>query len=72
VVERGFEGYVTKDQASVYEGGATKRSLTVKVPGWTRQRQQLAAWNPIGLLTPKPGSSPGLTVNGRLGSVGRS
>jgi bifunctional non-homologous end joining protein LigD len=25
VVERGYEGYVAKDEASVYEGGATRR-----------------------------------------------
>jgi hypothetical protein len=54
VVERGYEGYVAKDEASPYEGEATRRWLKVKVPGWT-DRKQLAAWNPIGLLTPKPG-----------------
>jgi ATP-dependent DNA ligase len=35
VVERGYEGYVAKDEASGYEGGATRRWLKVKVPGWT-------------------------------------
>jgi ATP-dependent DNA ligase len=35
VVERGYEGYVAKDEASVYEGGATRRWLKVKVRGWT-------------------------------------
>jgi hypothetical protein len=35
VVERGFEGYVAKDEASVYEGGATRRWLKVKQKGWT-------------------------------------
>jgi hypothetical protein len=25
VVERGYEGYVAKDEASAYEGGATRR-----------------------------------------------
>jgi hypothetical protein len=35
VVERGYEGYVAKDEASAYEGGATRRWLKVKVPGWT-------------------------------------
>ena len=25
VIERGFEGYVAKDEASSYEGGATRR-----------------------------------------------
>jgi hypothetical protein len=34
VVERGYEGYVAKDERSVYEGGATRRWLKV-VPGWT-------------------------------------
>jgi hypothetical protein len=35
VIERGYEGYVAKDAASAYEGGATKRWLKVKGPGWT-------------------------------------
>src|SRR4029453_751614 len=56
VINRSYEGYVAKDEASAYEGGATKRWLKVKVPGWTdsddRQGQQLAARNPIGPLTP--------------------
>ena len=33
VLERGYEGYVAKNEASVYEGGPTRRWL--KVPGWT-------------------------------------
>jgi ATP-dependent DNA ligase len=35
VVERGYEGYVAKDQASPYEGGPTRRWLKVKQRGWT-------------------------------------
>jgi ATP-dependent DNA ligase len=35
VVERGYEGYVAKDEASVYGGGATRRWLNVKRKGWT-------------------------------------
>jgi hypothetical protein len=35
VVERGYEGYVAKDETSPYEGGATRRWLKVKVSGWT-------------------------------------
>jgi hypothetical protein len=35
VVERRYEGYVAKDEASVYEGSATRRWLKVKVPDWT-------------------------------------
>ena len=35
VIERGFEGYVAKDEASVYEGGPTRRSLKVKQKDWT-------------------------------------
>jgi ATP-dependent DNA ligase len=30
VIERGFEGYVAKDEASAYEGGATRRWVKVK------------------------------------------
>ena len=35
VVERGYEGFVAKDEASVYEGGRTKRWLKVKEKDWT-------------------------------------
>jgi ATP-dependent DNA ligase len=35
VVERGYEGYVAKDEASAYEGGATRRWLKVKQKNWT-------------------------------------
>jgi bifunctional non-homologous end joining protein LigD len=35
VVERGHEGYVAKDDASPYEGGATRRWLKVKQKDWT-------------------------------------
>jgi bifunctional non-homologous end joining protein LigD len=30
VIERGYDGYVAKDEASVYEAEATRRSLKVK------------------------------------------
>lgn len=47
VIERGYEGYVAKDEASAYEGGPTRRWLKVKVPGWTlaedRWRRRVAA-----------------------------
>jgi ATP-dependent DNA ligase len=35
VVEREYEGYVAKDEASAYAGGATRRWLKVKQKGWT-------------------------------------
>jgi ATP-dependent DNA ligase len=35
VIERGYEGYVAKDERSPYEGGATRRWLKVKQKGWT-------------------------------------
>jgi ATP-dependent DNA ligase len=35
LVERGYEGYVAKDEASVYEGGPTRRWLKVKQKDWT-------------------------------------
>jgi ATP-dependent DNA ligase len=34
VVERGYEGYVAKDEASLYEGGPTRRWLKVKQKDW--------------------------------------
>jgi ATP-dependent DNA ligase len=34
VVERGYEGLVAKDEASVYEGGPMRRWLQVKQPDW--------------------------------------
>jgi bifunctional non-homologous end joining protein LigD len=35
MLERGYEGYVAKDDASRYIGGKTRAWLKVKVPGWT-------------------------------------
>ena len=35
MVERGYEGYVAKDEASVYEGGPTRRWPKVKQEYWT-------------------------------------
>jgi hypothetical protein len=35
VVERGYEGYVAKDESSTHVGGPTRHWLKVKVPGWT-------------------------------------
>jgi bifunctional non-homologous end joining protein LigD len=35
VIERGYEGYVAKEEASLYESGPTRRWLKVKQPGWT-------------------------------------
>jgi ATP-dependent DNA ligase len=35
VIERGYEGYVAKDDSSVYEGGPTRRWLKVKQRDWT-------------------------------------
>jgi ATP-dependent DNA ligase len=35
VIESGYEGYVAKDEASLYEPGPTRRWLKVKQPGWT-------------------------------------
>jgi ATP-dependent DNA ligase len=37
VIERGYEGYVAKDEASAYAGGATRRWL--KVNGRSRSRK---------------------------------
>ena len=34
-IERGYEGYVAKDEASAYAGGATRRWLKVKQKDWT-------------------------------------
>jgi hypothetical protein len=42
VIEHGYEGYVAKDEASAYEGGATRRWLKVKVPGLDGSRRPLA------------------------------
>jgi ATP-dependent DNA ligase len=35
VIVRGYEGYVAKDEGSVYQGGPTRRWLKVKQQGWT-------------------------------------
>jgi hypothetical protein len=34
VIERGYEGYVAKDEASAYEAGPTRCWLKVKQKGW--------------------------------------
>ncbi len=35
VLERGYEGLVAKDEASVYVGGRTRAWLKIKQPNWT-------------------------------------
>jgi ATP-dependent DNA ligase len=35
VVDRGYEGYVVKDERSAYEAGPTRRWLKVKQRSWT-------------------------------------
>ena len=40
VAERDFEGYVAKDEASLYEAGPTRRWLKVKQKGWTDQEDR--------------------------------
>jgi len=35
VIARDCEGYVAKDETSLYEGGPTQRWLKVKQKGWT-------------------------------------
>jgi ATP-dependent DNA ligase len=42
VVERGYEGYVAKDETSVYEGGPTRRWLKVKQKHWTVEEDRWA------------------------------
>jgi hypothetical protein len=59
VVERGYEGYVAKDEGSAYEGRATRRWLKVKQHDWTvdedrwRRRISLA-----GLLADRRRAAP--------------
>jgi hypothetical protein len=58
VIERGYEGYVAKDEASVYESGPTRRWLKVKVPDWTvegdgwRRRISVAPPGPLTVAAP--------------------
>jgi hypothetical protein len=55
VVERGYEGYVAKDEASVYEGGATRCWLKVKKKDWTVAEDR---WQRrISVVPPAPSSS---------------
>lgn len=51
VVERGYEGYVAKDESSPYEGGPTKRWLKVKQKGWTVEEDR---WRRRISMTPSP------------------
>jgi len=41
VVERGYGGYVAKDEASVYEGGLTRRWLKVNQKGLTVEEERM-------------------------------
>lgn len=47
VVERGYEGYVAKDERSTYEGGATKSWLKIKQRGWTDAEER---WRRVRIL----------------------
>ena len=38
VLERGYEGYVAKDESNPYEGGLTRRWLKVKQKGGPSRR----------------------------------
>lgn len=39
MIERGYEGYLAKDEASVYEQGPTRRWLKVKRGGTVEEDQ---------------------------------
>jgi len=49
-IERGYEGYVAKDERSPYEAGPTRRWLKVKQKDWTdaedRWRRRISAAPP--------------------------
>ena len=72
VLQAGFEGYVAKDEASPYVGGATRSWLKVKVPGWTDPEDR---WKRVRLETsstaavpPRPGATweSGLTTDSQV------
>jgi ATP-dependent DNA ligase len=44
VIERGYEGYVAKDEASAYEGGLTRRWQKVKLPEWSEAEHRLVTF----------------------------
>jgi ATP dependent DNA ligase-like protein len=57
---RGYEGYLAKDERSVYEGGATRRWVKVKQKdwtvaedGWRRRISVVAAGSLIAVLVPR-------------------
>jgi hypothetical protein len=63
VVERGYEGYVAKDEASEYEGGRTIHWLKVKQREWTVEDD---GWRRrIGMAPPPRRSSAHPTPRGR-------
>ena len=55
MLERGYEGYVARDEASPYIGGVTRSWLKVKVPGWTDPEDK---WKRVRLGTCDRGWSP--------------
>ena len=48
VVERGYEGYVAKDEASAHEGGPTRRWPKVKERDWTVEKGPAGTGGPAG------------------------
>jgi ATP-dependent DNA ligase len=55
VTESGYEGYVAKDEGSMYEGGATRRWVKVKQKGWTVEEDR---WQRMIGVAPRPSSGP--------------
>jgi ATP-dependent DNA ligase len=51
ILERGYEGYVAKDEASAYEGGATRRWIKVKQKNWTNRRRAVDSADQRGAAT---------------------
>jgi hypothetical protein len=70
VVERGYEGYIAKDEASPYVGGVTKSWLKVKVPGWTDPDDRSLEAHAAGLeWSRSDGQSPTRTHYSRPGAM---
>jgi hypothetical protein len=73
VIDAGYEGYVAKDEASVYVGGVTRAWLKVKQKGWTleedRWQRRFAAGIDRAMRPFLPRASPARTLSPTRGAV---
>ena len=58
MIERGYEGYVAKEEASLYEAGPTRLWHKVKQKGWTVAEDRWQRRISPGALSPRLALTP--------------